>query len=147
MAARQKKSSKQSATKPTERLEAPLTCIVDECLGRYVVPDALRAVGVHVILHHELFPAGTDDEAWLRALAGRLDAVVLTKDSRIRKRAIERHALAAARLRVFALSAGNLSGEHQAAAFVRALPKIRRLAKKPGPFIARVTATGAVDLT
>ncbi len=109
MAARRKKSSKRSATKPTERLEAPLICIVDECLGRYAVPEALRAAGVHVILHHELFPAGTDDEAWLRSLAGRLDAVVLTKDSRIRKRAIERQALAAARLRVFALSAGNLS--------------------------------------
>jgi predicted nuclease of predicted toxin-antitoxin system len=111
------------------------------------VPDGLRAAGVHVILHHELFPAGTDDEAWLRSLAGHADAVVLTKDSRIRKRALERQALTAARLRVFALSAGNLSGEDQAKAFVRALPKIRRLAQTPGPFIARVTATGAVDLT
>lgn len=147
MAARRKKSSKRSATKPTGRLDAPLTCIVDECLGRYAVPDALRSAGVQIILHHELFPAGTEDEAWLRSSAGHVDAVVLTKDSRIRKRAIERQALVAARPRVFALSAGNLSGDQQAAAFVRALPRIRLFAKKPGPFIARVTATGAVDLT
>jgi hypothetical protein len=72
--------------------------------------------------------------------------VVLTKDTRIRRRELERRALHAAGLRVFALSAGNLSGADQAAAFVRALPRMRRLARRPGPFIARVTATGATDL-
>ena len=109
MAARRKKSSKRSATKPTERLEPPLTCIVDEYLGRYAVPEALRAAGLDTS---------------------------------------ERDAMEAAKLRVFALSAANLSGDQQAAAFIRALPKIRRLASnKAGPFIARVTATGAVDLT
>jgi hypothetical protein len=102
---------------------------------------------VTVTLHHELFSEGTDDPAWLRALAERREFVVLTKDSRIRRRALERDALEAAGLKVFALSSGNLPGAEQAAAFVRALPKIRRLARMPGPFIARVTATGAVALT
>lgn len=100
-----------------------------------------------MILHSDLFPSGTDDEEWLRALAGQADAIVLTKDGRIRKRPNERQALEAARLKVFALSAAGLSGELQARAFVKALPKIRKLARhKPGPFIARVTAAGAVDL-
>ena len=146
MAARRRKSRKRSGTKPSARPE-PLACFIDECLGRYAVPDALRAAGAQVVLHHELFQEGADDEAWLLALAQRPELVVLTKDTRIRKRELERRALEAAGLRVFALSAGNLSGADQAAAFVRALPRIRRLAQRSGPFIARVTATGAADLT
>jgi predicted nuclease of predicted toxin-antitoxin system len=110
------------------------------------VPDALRAQGVEVVVHHEAFPAGTDDAAWLKGLARRRDLIVLTKDTRIRRRALEREALRAAGLRVFALSSGNLPGSEQARAFVRALPRIRRLAGTPGPFIARVTATGGVAL-
>ena len=146
MAARRRKSRKRSGTKPSAPPEQ-LVCLVDECLGRYAVPDALKAAGARVVLHHELFPTGADDESWLRALAHRSDVIVLTKDSRIRRRLLERQALEKAKLRVFALSAGNLSGADQAAAFVRALPRIRRLSKQPGPFIARVTATGAVDMT
>jgi hypothetical protein len=110
------------------------------------VPDALRAAGAIVVLHHTIFPTGADDAAWLKALAGRPELIVLTKDTRIRRRTNERDALRAARLRVFALSSGNLPGADQAAAFVRALPRIRRFARRPGPFIARVTATGAVAL-
>lgn len=146
MAARPKRSRKRSGTKRTAPPE-PLGVFVDECLGRHAVPDALRAEGVTVTLHHELFPQGTDDADWLSALASHADLVVLTKDTRIRRRTIERQAMEAAGLKVFALSSGNLPGADQAAAFVRALPKIRRLARTPGPFIARVTATGAVALT
>ena len=138
MAARRRKSRKRSGTKRSAPPE-PLVCFVDECLGRYAVPEALEAAGVRVVLHHESFPTGADDESWLQALADRPELIVLTKDSR--------QALETAKLRVFALSAGNLSGADQAAAFVRALPRIRRLSKLPGPFIARVTATGAVDVT
>jgi hypothetical protein len=59
---------------------------------------------------------------------------------------LERQAFEAAGLRVFALSAANLPGAEQAAAFARALPRIRRLSATQGPFVARVTASGAVDL-
>jgi hypothetical protein len=145
MAARRRKSRKRSATKPSGPPE-PLVCFIDECLGRYAVPEALRAAGAQVLIHAELFPSGADDETWLRALADRPELVVLTKDTRIRRRELERRAIEDAGLRVFALSAGNLSGAEQAAAFVRALPRIRTLARQPGPFIARVTAAGATDL-
>jgi hypothetical protein len=145
MAARRRKSRKQSGTKPSAPPE-PLVCFIDECLGRYAVPRALRAAGVEVILHHELFAAGIDDADWLRVLGRRPELIVLTKDTRIRRRQLERVALETAKLRVFALSAGNLSGADQAAAFVRALPHIRRLVQHHGPFVARVTATGATEL-
>jgi hypothetical protein len=70
----------------------------------------------------------------------------LTKDTRIHKRTIEMDALMASGLRVFALTAGNLSGADQASAFVRALRRIHRFAQMRGPFVARVTATGRVTL-
>ncbi len=54
--------------------------------------------------------------------------------------------MTAARLRVFALTSGNLTGAEQGAAFVRALGKMRRVARRPGPYIARVTRNGAVDI-
>lgn len=145
MTARRTRSRKRSATKRSAPPES-LRCFVDECLGRYAIPDALRALGVDVVLHRDLFPAGADDAGWLRALAEDPDIIVLTKDSRIRKRPLEFEAMKASGLRVFALSAANLSGGDQAKAFAYALPKIRRLAEVPGPFIARVTASGAVRI-
>jgi predicted nuclease of predicted toxin-antitoxin system len=109
MAGRRRKSRKPSATKPSWPPE-PLVCFIDECLGRYAVPDALKAAGASVLLHHELFPTGADDEEWLTAMAKRPDTVVLTKDTRIRRRFLEREAVRNAGLKVFALSTGNLSG-------------------------------------
>ena len=122
MAARPKRSRKRSVTKRTAPPE-PLHVFIDECLGRHAVPDALRAAGVTVTLYHELFPEGTDDAAWLSALAGQTDLIVFTKDTRIRRRTIERQAMEAAGLKVFALSSGNLPGADRAAAFVRHFPE------------------------
>ena len=70
--------------------------------------------------------------------------VILTKDTRIRHRELERDALLSSGLRVFALTAGNLSGDSQARAFVRALKRILRFSRARGPFIATVTASGGV---
>jgi hypothetical protein len=123
-----------------------LTLFLDECLGRHAVPQALRLAGALVICHHEIFPPGTDDRAWLSALAGKADWLILTKDARIRRRSLEREAMMHAGLEVFALTSGNLTGDEQGAAFVRALERIRRIARLPGPFIARVTRFGSVGI-
>ena len=117
---------------------------MDECLGRYAVPEALRAAGLTVICHHTLFPEGTDDSEWLRQLAFQPDWLVFTKDGQIRRRPLETLAYQQAGLRVFALASGNRSGPEQAHTFVRALPKIRRLAGRRGPFIAKVFSGVAV---
>lgn len=144
MAGRRKKSKKRSVA--SSGLRPEVTVFVDECLGRYAVPDALRRAGVTVVCHYELFPAGAEDKDWLQMLANRPECLVFTKDSQIRRRPLEILAYRRAGLRVFALTSGNLTGDEQARAFVRALPKIRRLAGLKGPFIARVLASGTASL-
>lgn len=110
------------------------------------MPDALRRAGAIVITHHQKFAPGTPDAVWLAALAEHPDWIVITKDSQIRRRPLEREAYKNSRARVFTLTCANLTGQQQAEALVRALPKIRRLSKRQGPFIARVTAAGAVEI-
>ena len=69
----------------------------------------------------------------------------VTKDRRIRFRAIERTALINAGVRAFVLTAGDIDGAAMAAVFVKALPKILRLsAKYAPPFIATISKTGSV---
>lgn len=146
MAAARKRSAKQSATSGGGPPE-PLTFFVDECLGGKALAAALSALGHNVILHREHFAAGTDDVAWLTALyERRAEWIVLTKDKQIRKRPLEKLALMAAGLRVFALTAGDIGTDAQVAAFVRGLRRIARISRLPGPFIARVTAGGDVKV-
>jgi hypothetical protein len=146
MVAARKRSAKRSATSgggPPERL----TFFVDECLGRKALPDALVAAGHGVVLHHERFAPGTDDVDWLTALhEHRGFWVVLTKDRKIRRRPLERLAIMNSGLRVFALTAGDLTFEAQTQAFVSGLKRIVQLARAAGPFIAGITASGHVKV-
>jgi len=124
--------------------EPRLTFFADASIGRRIVPTALRAAGLRVVVHDDRFPPGTLDEDWL-AEAGRLDWLVLTKDKRIRYRQIERRALERAGVGAFVFTGKDLTGEEMAQAIVKALPKILRFARKtPRPFIATVTAGGTV---
>jgi len=71
---------------------------------------------------------------------------VLTKDDRIRYRVTEREALESAKVRAFVLSSSQLQGAEMAQAFIKALPKMKRLiANHAPPFIARVFRTGKVS--
>lgn len=144
MTARRRKSRKPSAASSNARRRV-VTLFLDECLGTVLVPEALRRAGAVVICHRERFERGTPDAVWLAAL-GPEDLVVLTKDTRIQRREIEIQALLSSGLRVFALTGGNLSGEDQAQAFVRALRRIYRFCEMRGPFVARVSPTGRVTL-
>jgi hypothetical protein len=53
------------------------------------VPEALRAAGVAIRVHDELFPQGTEDVVWLRE-AGVNGWVVITRDDRIRYNQLEK---------------------------------------------------------
>jgi hypothetical protein len=73
--------------------------------------------------------------------------VVLTKDHHIRTRQNELVALLSAGVAAFVLTAADVTGQEMAEAFVRALPKMRRmLIGQRRPFIARVSAGGSVSL-
>src|SRR5262245_42661349 len=82
----------------------PLVFFVDRSLGRHIIPDAIRNTGAQVELHDSHFSQDAQDHVWL-AEAGKCGWVVLTKDKRLRYRAVETNALMSAKVRAFVLTA------------------------------------------
>lgn len=123
----------------------PPEFFVDRSLGRYVVPDAIRAAGftVHTLssVYGEQEGQHVPDERWLRD-AGEQGWVVLFKDDRIRRRTAELGALSEAGVRAFCLTSASLRGTEQAERFVGNLNRIVQRARQPGPFIYGVYADG-----
>jgi PIN like domain len=110
------------------------------------VAQALREVGETVEIHDDHFAPDAKDEVWLTEVGTRA-WIVLTKDDRIRYRVTEQTALASARVRAFVLTSSQLLGTEMAAAFVKALPRMKRLiANHTPPFIGRVLRNGTVSL-
>jgi hypothetical protein len=120
---------------------------IDHCLGTEKVAERLRQEGYEArILIEEGFPEGAEDVDWLPVVASRGWAV-LTKDKRIRRRAIEHEALISAGVGAFVLAAGGMGGDAIADAFGRALPRMVRIWQtRSRPFIATVTSSGRVTL-
>lgn len=104
------------------------------------MPEALRAAGVEIRVHDELFPQGTQDVEWLRE-AGAHRWVIITRDDRIRYNQLEKHAVIAARLRFFSITSSSLTGEEAAALILSALDKISRLCRQHSKrgFIAKIS--------
>ncbi|RMF86351.1 MAG: hypothetical protein D6736_15300 [Nitrospinota bacterium] len=124
----------------------PLVFFLDRSLGKKVIAEALRRAGVAVQIHDDHFPPDARDEEGI-PIVGHRGGIVLTKDTRIRYRTLERKALLQAGVRAFVLTAGNLQGAEMAQAFITALPAIRRVVQTHAPpFIATVTTRGTVSL-
>jgi PIN domain-containing protein len=123
------------------RLPEPFVFFVDECLGRHVVPDALRdavSEGERV----ELRAQGTLDLDWIPA-ADAGGWACFTKDHELRRRPNELAALLGGMFAVFLL--GEASGPEHAVRIVKALPVVRRVLRaRDVPLIARVEADGVV---
>ncbi len=95
-----------------------------------------------VRVHDEHFPADAKDEDWL-PVVGQRGWIVLMKDKRIRRIALEREALLSSGVRAFVLTAGNLQGPEMAQVFVANLRTIVHIARtRPAPFIAWVAGLG-----
>lgn len=113
---------------------------VDECLGRYVVPDAVRGAllqGEDIVT----LPEGTPDEDWLEKAGGRW--ICLTKDGALRRRPNELAAICRVGAGIFLL--GEASGTEQARRVVAAMPLLRRIAKTQDlAFIARLEQDGRI---
>ncbi|MEW6366259.1 MAG: DUF5615 family PIN-like protein [Acidobacteriota bacterium] len=117
---------------------------IDRSLGSHFVAEALRSQGHEVVTHEQRFAAGALDEEWL-AEAGRSGWVVLSKDTRIQYRELERRALERAMVRAFILVSANLTGPQMAEVIKRALPGMILLIRgRRPPFIARVYRNGQV---
>lgn len=104
------------------------------------MPDALRAAGVEIRVHDELFPQGTQDVVWL-AEAGANRWVVITRDDRIRYNQLEKQAVLAANLRFFSVTSSSLTGDEAGALLVSALGRISRLCRRhsEGGFVAKIS--------
>jgi hypothetical protein len=104
------------------------------------VPEALRAAGVEIRVHDELFSQGTQDVEWLKE-AGANGWVVITRDDRIRYNQLEKQAVIAARLRFFSITSSSLTGEEAAALILSALDRVSRLSRQhsKGGFIAKIS--------
>lgn len=111
------------------------------------MPDTLRAAGVDVRVHDEMFAQGTEDVVWL-AEAGIQRWVVITRDDRIRYNQLEKQAVLAAKLRFFSITSSSLTGDEAASLILSALGSMSRLCRlhsKSG-FIATVSRGPAVKI-
>lgn len=104
------------------------------------MPEALRAAGLEVRAHDDVFPQKTEDVVWLRE-AGVHRWVVITRDDRIRYNQLEKHAVLAARLRFFSITSSSMAADQAAAMIVSALGTIARLCRQHARygFIAKIS--------
>jgi hypothetical protein len=115
-------------------------------LGRKDVAEALRAAGCRVELHDDYFTPTTKDTEWLRAI-GERRWILLSKDFSIARNELERITLFESGVRAFLLTEQDLPGSAMATAFVRAVRRMRHIARdERPPFIARVSASGKVKV-
>lgn len=113
----------------------------DECLGRRL-PIALREAGLRVEVHQDHFAGDTEDTAWLPVVGAR-GWVVLTKDKAMKRRPAELHAIKVSKVKMFALSKGNHTGDEMAELFISNLRNMGRTLKNyEAPFIARLSKNG-----
>lgn len=119
-----------------------LTFFLDYQIGRFVVADALRAVGAHVEVHIDHFAQNAPDLDWIPEV-GRREWVLITKDQNIRRNPLERAAYASAHLRGFVITGKDMTGPELAELLVRSLPgMVRRAAGRPGPVLFALSRHG-----
>jgi PIN like domain len=126
----------------SRRAEPQPEFFLDRSLGRHVVADALRAVGLSVQTMAERYPETEErvvDERWIREVTAD-GLVILMKDDEIRRKPLEQQAVLESGARSFVVTNANLKGEEVAKLFVDNCHRIMQRARKPGPYIYGVYA-------
>ncbi|MEV0282714.1 hypothetical protein AB0H36_01210 [Kribbella sp. NPDC050820] len=115
---------------------------IDVGLGGIAIPHLVRRLGSEALTKHEVFGRRTvEDTEWI-AWADAEDLVVLTKDDAIRRRPLERAALARSGLRVFCLTNANLTKAEQVLRFECLWPALSGGASSPVRSSVACTPTG-----
>jgi hypothetical protein len=112
---------------------------IDRDLGTRTFPNVLRAAGIAVVLHDDVYPATqkVSDHEWLRYTAEQ-GLVAVSHDAKIRYTSASRDDILRFGARLLILK-GKASATTLAENFVRTYPAIERfLARHSPPFIARV---------
>lgn len=121
-----------------------ITFFIDRCLGNRQIAEAIQSLGICVETHDQHFPKNALDIEWIPKIAEK-KWIILTKDEKIGKNAIERQVLARSGLRMFTLAAQGLSGEEMVNIFQKAIiPMQKFIEKNPAPFIAKIYRNGDV---
>jgi predicted nuclease of predicted toxin-antitoxin system len=146
MASNLSKSKKRSVQNLRSKLPNDLVFFLDRSLGKKKIAEALRMTGATVLIHDDHFSPDEQDINWLK-VAGEKGWIVLTKDSRIRYRVLEKTTLMNAGVAAFILTSADLKGNEMAEIFVNALPAISKTIKKyQKPFIAKIARSGRVSV-
>jgi hypothetical protein len=120
------------------RVEQQPEFFVDRSLGRHVVPEALRQLGLTVHTMVDVYPGGEDqrvaDTRWI-ADADAAGWVALTKDERIYRDPENQATLVNSQLRVFAIANQHLTGPQMAEYFARNINRLVQRARRRGPFV------------
>jgi predicted nuclease of predicted toxin-antitoxin system len=119
---------------------------IDVGLGGIAIPDLVRKMECTALTKVEVFGhRRVEDTEWIE-WADAEGVAVLTKDDAIRRRPLERAALAGSNLRVFCLTNANLTKAEQQARFERLWPVILRRCEQPGPYVCGVYVDRLQDL-
>jgi len=114
------------------KLREPFVFLTDRCLGRYEVPDAVRAALAREERLERLddhYAPNAADAVWITEV-GAKGWVVLTKDSAMRSNPLEVMAMLSARTAVFIFGNANVGAKQIAGAFTTALPRIRTAVRR-----------------
>jgi hypothetical protein len=109
---RKSKKPLDTSLPPEKRLES-IVFFTDRTLGRYKVPNALRAAGIHIEAHHEHFDDDALDTVWIEKCAAE-GWVILGNDKHNKKNRIERAAIINGGVAAFYLTSGMYQGEDDA---------------------------------
>ena len=134
---------KRSGASYRSKRDNPLELFVDRCLGKNLLPDALRKLpNLIVHVHDDHFAPDEQDHLWLPQVATK-GWVILTKDKDIRHRKLEIDAVLENEAYLPTFGQGDYTAEEMADAFRLALPKIRRsVAGFLPPLVARISKKG-----
>ena len=117
---------------------------LDTCLGNRKIAEAIRAMGISVETHDQHFRKNALDTEWISQIAEK-EWIILTKDERIGKNALERRAVARTGLRMFTFTSQQLSGDDMVKILQKAIiPMQKFIEKNPAPFIAKIHKDGSV---
>ena len=117
---------------------------LDTCLGNSKIAEAMRAMGISVETHDQHFDKDALDIDWIPQLAEK-EWVILTKDEKIGKNALERQVVARTGLRMFTFTSQQLSGDEMIKILEKAIIPIQNfIEKNPAPFIAKIHKDGSV---
>ena len=117
-----------------KRLSAVVFYLDESIYSRRLV-EGMRAAGATVVTPYDAELAGVSDESWLTAIGPR-GWLALMRDQNIRRRPLERRALAAAGVGAFVCTAGEATAEETTAAVIRLLRRMINVAvSETRPFI------------